>query len=317
VDRWNHFGPFVLATGAAVAGISLLETAWGPRLLALGWALPLVLANLGVHPLVASGQLFARGSGHVQLERALASEPGRLLDYTTHIANSLAGYGWPVLSAVQFAPDVGMFRFLAPESPGLREEIFNRYALVHFRPPPGRAESPSADSVWLFVSPCSRRLAALGVNHFLAYPSDALPQECADQFVVRPSGALQLWSRKDAVCAFGVARSSAPVSDPLRYDYSCKAGGATARVRAGRSGFTVELPADPGVQYALPLNVSLVDGVSCAGATARLGETHLFFAPDRPGEASCRVDFLGTPGGLRRLLSRNRPVSAAPIAAAR
>src|SRR5207302_140973 len=42
VDRWNHFAPFALATGAALAGIALLQTQWGPRLLALGWALPLV-----------------------------------------------------------------------------------------------------------------------------------------------------------------------------------------------------------------------------------------------------------------------------------
>src|SRR5207245_1942377 len=153
VDRWNHFAPLALATGTALAGIALLETHWGPRLLALGWALPLVLANAGVHPLVGTDQLFARGSGHAQVERALASEPGRLLDYTTHIANSLAGRGWPVLSAVQFAPDVGMFRFLAPDPTGLGEEIFNRYALVHFRPPPGRAASPPDDSLWLFASP--------------------------------------------------------------------------------------------------------------------------------------------------------------------
>ena len=317
VDRWNHFAPFALATGAALAGIALLQTQWGPRLLALGWALPLVLANVGVHPLVGSDQLFARGSGHAQVERALASEPGRLLDYTTHIANSLAGRGWPVLSAVQFAPDVGMFRFLAPDSPGLSEEIFNRYALVHFRPPPGRAASPADDSVWLFVSPCSQRVAALGVNHFLAYPGDRLPDECADRFVVRPAGALQLWSRKDPVCAFGVARGPAPVSDPLRYDYSCAAGGAAAHLRPGRGGFTVELSGEPGVQYALPLNVSVVDDVSCEGATVRLGQAHLFFAPTRPRGASCRVDFLGTAAGLRRLLSRTPPVSSVPLAAAR
>jgi hypothetical protein len=317
VDRWNHFAPCVLAAGAALAGAALLETRWGPRLLALAWAVPLVLADVGVHPLVASNELFARGSGHAQVDRALASEPGRLLDYTTHIANSLAGYGWPVLSAVQFAPDVGMFRFLAPDSPGLREEVFNRYALVHFRPPPGLAESPSDDSVWLFVSPCSQRLAALGVNHFLAYPGDRLPPECADRFVARPSAELQIWSRKDPVCAFGVARGPAPVSDALRYDYSCAAGGSAARLRPGRSGLTVELPADSGVQFALALNLSLVDRVSCQSATARLGEAHLFFAPTGPSGASCRVEFLGTAGGLRRLLSRTAPVPVAPLAAAR
>jgi len=317
VDRWNHFAPFALATGAALAGVALLETHWGPRLLALGWALPLVLANVGVHPLVATDQLFARGSGHAEVERALASEPGRLLDYTTHIANSLAGYGWPVLSAVQFAPDVGMFGFLAPDSPGLREEIFNRYALVHFRPPPGRAASPADDSVWLFVSPCSQRLAALGVNHFLAYPDDRLPSECADQFAVRWSGALQLWSRKTPVCAFGVAHGLAPVSDPLQYDYSCAAGGAAAHLRPGRSGFTVELSGGPGVQYALPLNVSVVDDVTCEGASAQLGQAHLFFAPTRSAGASCRVGFLATVGGFRRLLSRRPPASSIPLAAAR
>src|SRR5256885_11856034 len=52
------------------------------------------------------------------------------------------------------------------------EEIFNRYALVHFRPPPGRAASPSDDSVWLFVSPCSQRLAALGVNRSEEHTSE-------------------------------------------------------------------------------------------------------------------------------------------------
>src|SRR5256885_10773145 len=197
------------------------------------------------------------------------------------------------------------------------EEIFNRYALVHFRPPPGRAASPSDDSVWLFVSPCSQRLAALGVNHFLAYPDDRLPSDCADRFVVRWSGALQLWSRKNPVCAFGVAHGLAPVSDPLQYDYSCTAGGAAAHLRPGRDALTVDLPGDPGVQYALPLNVSVVDRFTCEGATARLGQAHLFFAPTRSGGASCRVRFLGTAGGLRRLLSHTPPASTAPLAAAR
>jgi hypothetical protein len=316
-DRWNHFAPLALAACAALAGVGVIASAWGPKLLALGWAVPLVLADVGVHPLVRSDQLFARGSGHAQVEGALLSEPGRLLDYTTHIANSLAGHGWPVLSSVQFAPDAGMFRFLAPESPGLTEEIFNRYALVHFRPPPGRAGSPSDDSVWLFVSPCSPRLAALGVNHFLAYPGDELPRECADLFVVRPAGELQLWSRKDPVCPFGVARGPAPVSDPLQFDYACAAGGGAARLRSGRGGITVELPGGPGAQYALPLNLSLVDGVNCQGATARMGEAHLFFSPERPDGASCRVEFLGTAGGLRRLLSPPSPGAAAPLARAR
>ena len=317
VDRWNRFVPSLLTAGAALAGIALLEREWGPRLLMLGWSLPLVLANAGVHPLVASDQLFARGSGHARVESALASEPGRLLDYTTHIGNSLAGYGWPVLSAVQLAPDVGMFRFLAPDAPGLTERVFNRYALVHFRPPPGRAESPADDSVWLFVSPCSDRLAALGVNHFLAYPMDRLPAECAQRFTVRPAGELQLWSRKQPVCTFGVARRTEPVSDALQYDYSCSAGGSAARLVPGRSGMTIELPATAGVQYALPFNVSLVDRVTCEGASAWRGEAHLFFSALGNGPASCRVDHLGTMGAVRRLLFRNAPATVAPLAAAR
>src|SRR5439155_19697139 len=92
--------------------------------------------------------------------------------------------------------------------------------------------------VRLTASPCIRRVAALGPNHSLSYPGDRLPDECADRSVARPAGALQLGSRKDPVCAFGVARGPAPVSDPLRYDYSCAAGGAAAHLRPGRGGFT-------------------------------------------------------------------------------
>jgi len=128
---------------------------------------------------------------------------------------------------------------------------------------------------------------------------------------------LQLWSRKNPVCALGVGHDAALVSDPLRYDYSCAAGGTVAHLRPGRDGLTVELPGGPGAQYALPLNVSVVDDVTCEGATALVGQAHLFFAPARPGGASCRVRFLGTIGGVRRLLSRKSPPSSAPFAAAR
>ena len=304
-DRWNHLAPIVLAAIAAIASVVQLRTAWGPFILVSAWAFPLLIADWAVHPLTRSRDLFARGSGHAVVERGLLAQPGRVLDYTTHIANSLAGYGWPVLSSVQFAPDTGMFRFLAPDSPGLRDEIFNRYALLQFRPPPGRAENPAEDAVRLFVSPCSSRLAALGVNHFLAYPEDRLPAECADQFVVQAAGEIQLWSRKDAVCEFGVARAAAFPKTALDYDFSCRAGGARARLVPHRSSAVVELPAERGIYYALPMNLSLVDEIRCEHATASLGEAHLFFTTDGT-QATCQVDFLGTRGGLRRLLRSRR-----------
>jgi hypothetical protein len=170
--------------------------------------------------------------------------------------------------------------------------------------------------VWLFVSPCSSRLAALGVNHFLAYPDDRLPAECSNQFAVQVAGGIQLWSRRDAVCGFGVARASAFPRSALDYDFSCRAGGAKARLVPGRSGIVVELPADPGVYYALPLNLSVVDEIRCEHATARLGEAHLFFAADG-ASARCRVDFLGTAGGVRRLLATRRTMTGPTVATGR
>src|SRR5712671_2758414 len=111
-------------------------TSKGATLLLTAWAASVVLANHRVNPILRTGLMFSKGKGHDAVDRALAHMPGRVLDYSTHFGAQLAAFGWPMLGGVHNAPDVELFRFLAPESPGLSEEVYNRYAHYSFELPP-------------------------------------------------------------------------------------------------------------------------------------------------------------------------------------
>jgi hypothetical protein len=303
VDRWLHFVPVLVAASLSALACARMGTRSAARLLAIAWALPLLLANHAVNPLVPTRSLFAEGPGHAAIARALAAEPGRLLDYSTHRANWLAGYGFPVLAAVQLAPDLDFFAFLAPDAPGLREELYNRYAQVQFAMPPGSSSLLGVDALEVSLSPCSRRLSALFVNHLLTWPFDPLPPGC-DGWSVRRAGALLLWSRKDPVCPLGVSRTAAGEVelDPVDFDYSCSAGGGAVGMEKRRDGLRVTFPAGSVGQFALAINLSIVDAVSCTAARWRSAGAHLVFAPDSAGGAECRISYLGSRGGIRRLL---------------
>src|SRR4029077_4471033 len=163
--------------------------------------------------------MFARGKGHEVIDRALGDAPGRLLDYSTHFGSYLAAYGWPMLGGTNNAPDLELFRFLAPESPGLSEEIYNRYAHYSFELPPAATRMLQPDSIRVAIDPCSRRLAAFGVNHLLMTPESAPAPACAVEWTSQPVGELRLWSRRAPVCGVGVALGSA--KNALDFDYSC------------------------------------------------------------------------------------------------
>jgi hypothetical protein len=255
-----------------------------------------------VNPLVRTKQLFIRGHGHEIVDRALATEPGRLLDYSTHPGAMLAAFGWPLLGGVQVSPDLALFRFLAPEAPGLSEEIYNRYAHYSFVLPPARTELVYIDLFRVAISPCSRRLAALGVNHFLVPASAVPPTECSSELSVTQAGELHLWSRKRPVCAIGVAHREP--SSALDFDYSCGPE-AEARFSPAASGFSISAPGDPSRWFALALNPAVVGSIHCRGATLRFIDAHLVFHPEGPGVALCTGDYLDSVDAMRRILRRS------------
>ena len=293
--------PMILAAVLLLASLAWLGTGRGALLLLAAWLAPVALANFSVNPMIHSSQLFLHGAGHEAIDLAMARAPGRLADYSTHFGSTLSAFGWPTLTGVQVSPDLALFRFLAP---GLSDEVYNRYAHYSFVLPPAPSELRQPDLLVLGISPCSRRLGALWVNHLLVDASAALPPECASAFTVSQAGDLRLWSRRVPVCRFGVA-PGAPAS-ALDFDYSCGAQEG-ARFEPGRFGFSISVPPDPSRSWAVALNLSLIDSIDCTGATARTIDAHVVVHPDGSAAATCRGGYLGSWGALRRLLGRRRP----------
>jgi len=296
--------PMILAAVLLTLSLVWLGARRGALLLLAAWLAPVGLADFTVNPMIRASQLFMRGTGHEAIDAAMRREPGRLLDYSTHGGATLSAFGWPVLAGVQVSPDLALFRFLAPESPGLEETIYNRYAHYRFALPPAPAVLHQGDFFTASISPCSRRLAALWVNHFLTRATDAFPPECAGDFTAGEAGELRLWSRRTPVCRFGVA-AGAP-SSALDFDYSC-AGQGGARFDPGIFGFTVTVPPDPSQSWAVGLDPGVVESIECSGAAARFVDAHLVVHPDGSAAPVCRGHYLGSVGALRRLLRRGRP----------
>ena len=298
----------ILAASMGTAASALFATRWGARSLAIAWLLPLVVCDAAVNPLMPSGALFARGPGHAVVDAALKERPGRIVDFTGAPGATLAGFGWPVLASLQTAPDLALFRFLAPESPGLTESIYNRYAHVLFVLPPEPTRLLGADVFQAAISPCSPRLAALGVNHVLAPRAAAIPAGCEGTFDVRRAGDLQLWSRRRPVGSWGVAAAATP-RGALEFDFSAGAASGAARVVPRRSGVRIEIPAGERRAVAYPVHLELVDRVRCEGARAGTVDAHVVIVATGDGGGRCDLEYLGTLGAIRRLL---RPGDARP-----
>lgn len=299
----SGWGPIALSAVLLVASAIALRSQWGPRLFAFAWLLPLIIATGPVNPLTRSRDLFREGEGHRVVADTLRSEPGRLVDFSTHNASLLSAFGWPVLASVQNAPDLELFRFLAPDSPGLTENIYNRYAHVSFVLPPGTTHGRT-DAFVAQISPCSRRFHALGVNHFLAPGASVLPDECASEFDGKIAGTVLLWTRRHPVGMVGAARGR-PAST-LDFDWSASGLGSQVKVIPFRDHLRLDLPAGEGISFAFPVNRSLVDEVHCKGASARALDAHLVFEAG-PMPSHCEVDFLGTVGAVRRLMHPSSP----------
>src|SRR5581483_998498 len=150
--------PIAFAALLLGAGALLCGTPRGATVLLAAWVGAVVLANHRVNPLVQSRKLFARAYGHRVVDAALARAPGRVMDYSTHFGSYLAAFGWPMLGGTLTSPDLALFRFLAPESPGLTEDVYNRYLHYNFELPPARTRMLSPDAIRIALSPCSRRL---------------------------------------------------------------------------------------------------------------------------------------------------------------
>ena len=288
--------PVALAAILLCAGAWLSGTARGASVLLWAWAACAVLANHRVNPLIHSTQMFAKGEGHRTVDQALARVPGRILDYSTHPGAQLASFGWPILGGIQNAPNLALFRFLAPESPGLTDEVYNRYAHYSFELPPERSRILGPDLIRVAVSPCSRRLAALGVNHLLTDPQATVDAACAADWVAQPAGDLRLWTRRLPVCAVGVS-DRAPVT-ALDLDYSCAA---RASIRTGTGGFSVEVPAGPARWWSFAINPALLGAVECSAGSARIVDAHLIVHGEGERAARCSVQYLGSRAALRRL----------------
>ncbi|HEY6907739.1 MAG TPA: hypothetical protein VI356_00100 [Myxococcales bacterium] len=297
--------PLAAAAVLLCAGALLAGTRRGASLLLAAWAGAVVLANYRVNPLIRSATMFSTGTGHAVVDRALSRAPGRIMDYSTHPGAELAAFGWPMLSGVQSAPDLALFRFLAADSPGLTEEVYNRYAHYSFTGTGETSRLLQADLVRVAISPCSRRLEALGVNHILAADSFHPGPGCAAAWAVEPAGELRLWSRRVPVCAVGVARGT-PAS-ALEFDFGCPG---EARLEAGAGGFSLRVPRDPSRSWAMAVNEAVIGSIECTGATARFVDAHLVVhpAPATPSqpqaEAVCHARYLDSIAALRRLLGK-------------
>ena len=288
--------PMVLAAILLCTGAWRAGTARGASVLLWAWAACAVLANHRVNPVIHSRQMFAKGEGHRVVEQALARVPGRILDYSTHPGAQLAAFGWPMVGGIQNSPDLALFRFLAPDSPGLTDDVYNRYAHYSFELPPARSRVLGPDLIRVAVSPCSRRLAALGVNHLLTEPHAALDAACAPEWVTQPAGDVQLWTRRSPLCAVGVSER-APAS-ALDLDYSCAA---KASIDAGSGSLTVEVPATPARWWSFAINPAVVGAIECSGGSARIVDAHLIVHGEGQGVARCSVRYLDSLAALRRL----------------
>jgi hypothetical protein len=297
--------PLVAAAVLLCAGVLLAGSRRGATLLLAAWAGGVVLANYRVNPVIRSARMFSTGTGHAVVDRALSRAPGRIMDYATHPGAELAAFGWPMLSGIQNSPDLALFRFLAPDSRGLTEDAYNRYAHYFFAGVEETSRVLQADLVRVAISPCSRRVAALGVNHFLAVDRFDPGSDCAPAWSSQAAGELRLWSRRVPVCGVGVA-SGAPAS-ALDFDYGCPS---EARLDAGVSGFSLRVPPDPSRSWAMAVNPAVIGSVECRGATARFVDAHLVVHPERmrgtgsTADAVCSARYLDSVAALRRLLAK-------------
>ena len=292
--------PMILAAVLLLVSLAFLGTRRGALWLLAAWLAPIALANFSVNPMIHTRQLFLRGPGHDAIDAALARAPGRLVDVATHPGATLSAFGWPVLTGVQVSPDLALWRFLAPDSPGLVDAVYNRYAHYQFVLPPLPSRLVQGDVFVAGVSPCSPRLATLWVNHFLLDAAAAIPKECEAEFTVSKAGDLRLWSRRAPVCRFGVA-SGAP-SSALDFDYSCGPHQRGARFEPGVLGFSIVVPPDPSRSFSMAFNPAVIESIECTGATARTVDAHVVVHPDGGSVASCRARYLDSWGALRRLL---------------
>lgn len=286
-----------------IAGVAMIGTRWAAPVMALAWAVPLVLANGTVNPLLRSRDLYAQGEGHAVVNRALQEAPGRIVDYTGMIGATMAGFGWPMLSGLQTTPDLDLFRFLSPDAPGLSPAVYNRYAHVRFALPPEPSRLDWADAIQLGISPCSQRLAALGVNHFLTRHDAKWPSECADAFQRRRAGDLVLWSRKVPVRDVGVAVHDRP-SSALDFDYI--AGGASAsaaEVHPARDGLEIEIAPGERRSLAIAMNLGTIGSIHCERATATTMDAHVVVEAVGRDGGRCRVNYIGTVDAVWRLLA--------------
>lgn len=297
--------PIVAVAGLLCAGVMLAGTPRGASLLLAAWAAGLVLANYRVNPLIWSARMFSTGSGHAVVNRALSREPGRIMDYATHPGAELAAFGWPMLSGLQDSPDLALFRFLEPDSPGLTQDVYNRYAHYSFVGAGERSRILSPDAIRVAISPCSRRIAALGVNHLLTGDSFDPGPDCASAWSVQPAGELLLWSRREPVCGVGVARGTP--AGALDFDYTCPSEG---RIDAGAGGFSLRVPPDPSRSWAMAVNPAAISSVECTGASARFVDAHMVVHPEpaqwtaSEPQALCRARYLDSIAALRRLVGK-------------
>ena len=288
----------VLAGVLLLAASTLVRTRWAALALALAWSIPLFATNVGVNPLLRSRDLFQEEAGHRAIDHALAERPGRILDLDTHSGAALAAFGWPVLATVDTAPEPSLWRFLGGSA--LPQEVWNRYAHVRFSmmlP----TELLQDDSFVLTVNPCDPRFAALGVNHLLTgrYP---LPEECIDEFDVRAAGRLLLWSRRSPVSSIGYASGKRP-SSALAFDWRSEV---AARLVPRRDRLTFEAAGESGAHYAFPLNLAIIEDISCDHALATTIDTHVVVSPNGDGLARCDIKYLGTLGAVMRLLGHGK-----------
>jgi len=308
---WTERIPLLLLALTWAAGLIWLHDQFGARIMAWGWALSLLAADVGVNPLMRSRDLFQGGAGYAALQKALAAEPGRIVDYSLHFGNAMAGYGLPVLDAVQFAPDLGLYRFLTAGS-GVSEELFNRFSIVTFALPSEKTALLNEDFFQVAISPCSKRLAALGVNHLVLPASAALPVDCSTMFKMVPAGDAVLWSRAEPVCPFGVAQGARAPTSAEDFDFRCASVGSAPRLEPRRSGFDFEVPARNGFHFALPINTSVIGETSCTGAALSTLDAHLIVSPTGAGPARCSILYLDSFRAISRLLQPAANARAAP-----
>jgi hypothetical protein len=171
-------------------------------------------------------------------------------------------------------------------------------------PRPSRVTWP--DAVELSLPPCSPRLATLAVNHFLVPAGTPPPEACRDAFEARPAGERVLWSRREAVGELGVARLATPAS-ALDFDFRVAAARGVARMAERRDGLALEIAPGERRAVAVALNLATLDSVRCRGARARALDAHLVVEATGDGGGRCEATWLGTTGGLRRLLRPAAP----------